>query len=113
MRMKREMSKKNITMMVFSHITYQLCDNDCLCDVLEEDDEQEQNEDNNNAEQDASDRKMAEYELGDATVKLVRLFANLSINESIGEILARRRESLEVSIWDILQGRVSHVFMGI
>jgi hypothetical protein len=38
----------------------------------------------------------AEYELCDATVKLLRLFANLSINESIGFALAKRRDSAKV-----------------
>jgi hypothetical protein len=38
----------------------------------------------------------AEYELCDATVKLLRLFANLSINEAIGYSLAKRKDSAKV-----------------
>lgn len=38
----------------------------------------------------------AEYELSDATVKLLRLYANLSINESIGYALAKRKDSTKV-----------------
>lgn len=44
--------------------------------------------DNNN-----QDDGCAESELNDATVKLLRLFANLTINESIGSQLARRRDT--------------------
>ena len=38
----------------------------------------------------------AEFELSDATVKLLRLYANLSINESIGYALAKRKDSTKV-----------------
>lgn len=38
----------------------------------------------------------AEHELCDATVKLLRLFANLSINESIGFTLAKRKDCTKV-----------------
>lgn len=47
-------------------------------------------------ESDGEGESAAEYELCDATVKLLRLFANLSINESIGFALAKRRDSAKV-----------------
>jgi hypothetical protein len=42
------------------------------------------------------EENVAEYELCDATVKLLRLFANLSINEAIGYSLAKRKDSAKV-----------------
>lgn len=39
----------------------------------------------------------AEQELGEATVRLVRLFANICINEDIGVQLAKRKDTINVS----------------
>jgi len=48
------------------------------------------------SDDEGDDGGLAEQELGDATVKLIRLFANLSINESIGKTLAKRRDSTKM-----------------
>jgi hypothetical protein len=43
------------------------------------------------------DDEAAEQELGEATVRLVRLFANICINEDIGVQLAKRKDTINVS----------------
>ena len=42
---------------------------------------------------------MIGQELSDATIKLLRLLANLSIEENIGMALAEKTETLQVSIF--------------
>lgn len=54
----------------------------------------ESREDESDGEE--QEESAAEHELCDATVKLLRLFANLSINESIGFTLAKRKDSTKV-----------------
>ena len=45
---------------------------------------------------DAGGAEMAEQELGDATIKLLRLLANLCMDPAIGAALAKRYEALQV-----------------
>lgn len=44
------------------------------------------------------ENEAAEQELGEATVRLVRLFANIAINSDIGFALARRKDTVNVRL---------------
>lgn len=52
--------------------------------------------DDDDAEEEEGEDEAAEQELGEATVRLVRLFANLCINEEIGVQLAKRKDTINV-----------------
>jgi len=58
--------------------------------------EKEQSDNINSADNNNEDDGCAEAELNDATVKLLRLFANLTINETIGQMLARRKDTSQM-----------------
>ena len=57
------------------------------------DDNRDSNDNNVKNKNDNDDDGCAEAELNDATVKLLRLFANLTINETIGQMLAKRKDT--------------------
>jgi hypothetical protein len=76
-------------------------------DEEEEDDNDEEGGNNNNQSNNNNEEEQegiepeaeygeAELELSDATVKLLRLLANLSIESDIGHALAKKTETLQV-----------------
>lgn len=59
-------------------------------------------QDDENEDEDNGDAGVDINELSDATVKLLRLLANLAINEQIGVQLANKRDTLKVTLFIVL-----------
>lgn len=54
-------------------------------------------DDSSGEEEEEEGNEAAEQELGEATIRLVRLFANIAINSEIGTLLAKRKDTVNVS----------------
>ena len=70
-------------------------------DSDEDQEEDGENEENDEEEEDDEDSS-GERDFREATIKLVRLLANLTIDENIGAKLGARRDVLEVSLCDVV-----------